>query len=108
MNAPVTRFGLTKQQRRLLTYLREYIGQNGEAPSFEEMRTAFGWGSKQRVWEVLNALQERGFIWRDYNRPRSIKLLDPPIRINGEWYKFIPITPGVVNPFKTDPFKKAA
>lgn len=92
--------GLTKQQRKLLTYLREYIGQNGEAPTFREIRAALGWSSGSRVFEVLNALQERGYLWRGYGKPRSIVLFDRPVIIGGVSYKFIPITPGIVNPYR--------
>lgn len=92
--------GLTKNQRRLLTYLREYIGQNGEAPTFDEIRVALGIPSKSQVFGRMNALQERGYLTRSYGKTRDITLLDPPIVINGERYRFIPITPGVVNPLR--------
>lgn len=84
--------GLTRKQWRLLTYLREYIGQNGEAPTAREIQAALGISSTSGVWHRLTQLEERGYICRTYARTRAIALNDPPIIINGHPYRFIPIT----------------
>lgn len=66
---------LTRRQHLLLTYLRERVGEAGEAPSFAEMAAAMGLGSKGGIHRLLLALEERGYIRRLARRARAIEVL---------------------------------
>src|SRR5947208_11299241 len=72
---------LTKRQRESLDYLTEFIGQNGYAPSLEEIGRRFGLSSLATVHKHLTNLQEKGFIKRAWNRSRSVEMV--PTRTGG-------------------------
>lgn len=67
---------LTKRQRDILDFLRKYLQQNNYAPSLEEIANHFDIASLNAVYKHLQILEERGFISRQSNRARSIKILD--------------------------------
>ncbi len=54
--------GLTPAQKRVFEFVRDYIGQNGYAPSFEEVRTHLGFKSLNSVAKHLKQLERRGYI----------------------------------------------
>ena len=66
---------LTKRQREILDYLRDFIQQNGYAPSLEEIGRRFGLSSLATVHKHLTNLEEKGCIRRSWNRSRSVELL---------------------------------
>ena len=66
---------LTKRQKELLDHIRDFIGDYGYAPSFEEIARAFGYASLATVHEHLTNLERKGYIRKSYNRSRSIELL---------------------------------
>ena len=66
---------LTKRQREILTYLTDYSGENGYAPSFEEIANRFGYSSLATVHEHLSNLERKGYIKREYNESRAIEVL---------------------------------
>ncbi len=67
--------GLTGRQAQLYQFLIDWWKDDPCRPSpvRREIQAATGWGSSS-VYYVLNGLQERGFITRERNRHRSIKL----------------------------------
>jgi SOS-response transcriptional repressor LexA len=65
-------FNLTRAQKELLDYIKDYFTENGIAPSFEEMKDACGLKSKSGIHRLVIALEERGKIIRLPNRARSI------------------------------------
>ncbi len=67
---------LTKRQKQILDYLREFIDDNGYAPSFDEIRVAFGYTSLATVHEHLSNLERKGYIRRSYRASRSVEF--PP------------------------------
>ncbi len=67
---------LTKRQRLILNFIREYLGENDYAPTLEEIAHHFGMASLNGVYKHLTALEERGFIRRLSNQARSIQLLE--------------------------------
>ena len=69
---------LTKRQSQLLDYLRKTIAVNGYAPSLEEMAAHFDLSSGGTVHKHLKALEEKGFIRRQWNRSRAIEIVDLP------------------------------
>jgi len=66
---------LTKRQREILDYLRDFIQQQGYAPSLEEIGRRFGLSSLATVHKHLTNLQDKGCIRRSWNRSRSVELL---------------------------------
>ena len=65
---------LTKRQREILDYLRDFIADNGYAPSFDEVRQDFGYASLATVHEHLTNLQRKGYIRRSFRRSRSVEI----------------------------------
>lgn len=66
---------LTKRQREILTYLSAYSEEYGYAPSFEEIAEQFNYNSLATVHEHLSNLERKGYIRRNYNESRSIRVL---------------------------------
>ena len=66
---------LTRRQRQILDYLKEFIDRHGYAPSLEEIGRRFNLSSLATVHKHLTNLQEKGFIRRAWNRSRSIELV---------------------------------
>jgi SOS-response transcriptional repressor LexA len=69
---------LTKAQRDMLSYVREFTEVHGYAPSFIEMMEALNLSSKSGVYRLLKALEERGHIRRLPSRARAIEVIDNP------------------------------
>ncbi len=67
---------LTKRQKAIFTFLRDYLDRHGYSPTLEEIAEHFGLASLNGVYKHLKALEERGFIRRLSNQARSIQLLD--------------------------------
>ena len=67
---------LTKRQKEILDFVRQFIDRNGYSPSMEEIAEHFEIASLNAVFKHLAALELRGFLRRDANRARSIEL--PP------------------------------
>ena len=68
---------LTKRQSEILAYLQSHIGDQGYAPSFEEIAERFGFQSLATVHEHLTNLERKGYIRRSYTESRSIEVLPP-------------------------------
>ena len=66
---------LTRRQREILDYLKEFIDERGYAPSLEEIGSRFSLSSLATVHKHLMNLQEKGFIRRAWNRSRSVELV---------------------------------
>ncbi|UNM06018.1 MAG: hypothetical protein H6925_06045 [Holosporaceae bacterium] len=69
---------LTKQQKRLLSFIQSFQQENGISPSFEEMRHAMNQKSKSSVHTLLNGLIERGFVKKLTNRARALEIIKDP------------------------------
>ena len=67
---------LTKRQKEILDFLKTFIDDNGYAPSFEEICSAFGYTSLATVHEHLTNLAAKGYIRKAYRESRSIEF--PP------------------------------
>lgn len=65
---------LTRRQKEILDFIREFIERNGYSPSMEEIAGRFGIASLNAVYKHLEALRIRGYLRRDANRARSIEL----------------------------------
>ncbi|MDH4159072.1 MAG: transcriptional repressor LexA [Actinomycetota bacterium] len=69
--------GLTPRQRLVLDFIREAIERRGYPPSMREIGEAVGLTSPSSVAHQLGALERKGFLRRDPNRPRAIEVRSP-------------------------------
>jgi repressor LexA len=65
---------LSKRQRRILEFLKEYVEENGYPPSIREIGAAAGISSTSVVSYNLRRLEERGHISREREISRGLKL----------------------------------
>lgn len=70
---------LTKRQRSILDFVRQFINTKGYSPTLEEIGEHFGLASLNGVYKHLRNLESRGFIRRMPNQSRSIELVDKAI-----------------------------
>jgi repressor LexA len=69
--------GLTPRQRRILEVIRDSVERRGYPPSVREIGEAVGLASPSSVAHQLSALQKKGFLRRDPNRPRAVDVRPP-------------------------------
>ena len=70
---------LTKKQKELYDYLKNYISSNEISPSFDEMKSAVNLKSKSGIHRLVIALEERGFIRRLAHKARALEVLKDAI-----------------------------
>lgn len=71
---------LTKRQKEILDFVKQFLEENGYSPSFEEIARHFHYSSLATVHEHLENLRQKGFIRKSYNESRSIELIPTGIR----------------------------
>jgi repressor LexA len=69
--------GLTARQRLVLDTICDAVERRGYPPSMREIGEAVGLTSPSSVSHQLEALQRKGYLRRDPNRPRAIELTVP-------------------------------
>jgi repressor LexA len=67
---------LSKNQLRILNYIKEEINVKGYPPSVREICTAVGLSSTSTVHSHLTALEKKGFINKGNNKNRAIEVID--------------------------------
>jgi repressor LexA len=65
---------LTMRQRKVLQVIRESIAQRGYPPSVREIGELVGLKSPSSVAYQLDALQRKGLLRKDANRPRAVDI----------------------------------
>jgi repressor LexA len=65
---------LTKKQQAVFDYIKDIIDERGIAPSVREIGDAVGLKSTSSVQYNLNALENAGYIQRDPNLKRTIRI----------------------------------
>ncbi|HEY9472896.1 MAG TPA: transcriptional repressor LexA [Mycobacteriales bacterium] len=68
---------LTNRQRRILEVIRDSVERRGYPPSMREIGQAVGLASTSSVTHQLTALEKKGFLRRDPNRPRAVDVRVP-------------------------------
>ena len=63
---------LTARQRRILEFIRDWVERYGYPPSVREIGEAVGLTSTSSVAHQLRALERKGYLRRDPNRPRAV------------------------------------
>ena len=76
-DGPADAHGLTPRQRRILEVIKAAVEVRGYPPSIREMGEAVGLASSSSVAHQLKALEQKGFLRRDPNRPRALEVLLP-------------------------------
>ena len=75
---------INETQKKVFEYIKKVISERGVAPSVREIGSAVGLKSTSTVQYNLNALEEAGYIERDANLKRTI-------RIAGVGLKTVPV-----------------
>lgn len=75
---------LTARQRRILEFIREWVGRHGYPPSVREIGEAVGLVSPSSVAYQLKELERKGFLRRDPNRPRAVDVRSPSDLLDDE------------------------
>ena len=65
---------LSDKQKEIFEYIKEIISQRGVAPSVREIGQAVGLRSTSSVKYNLNVLEEAGYIKRDANLKRTLRI----------------------------------
>ena len=63
---------VTKKQLQLFDFIKDYVNQNGVAPTFSEMQDYLGLKSKSNVHRLVNALEQQHMLRRTPKLARSI------------------------------------
>ncbi|MEE9240500.1 MAG: transcriptional repressor LexA [bacterium] len=66
---------LTRRQREIFEFIREFIHERGYAPSIAEIGQHFQLTSPATVHKHLQNLSQKGLIKRSWNRSRAIELI---------------------------------
>ncbi|MFQ5895332.1 MAG: transcriptional repressor LexA [Nitrospinota bacterium] len=66
---------LTRRQREIYDFVRQFMSERGYAPSIAEIGARFGLTSPATVHKHLQNLTEKGLIRRSWNRSRAIELV---------------------------------
>jgi len=67
---------LSRRQAETLAYVQEYLARNGYAPSLREVAQHLGVRSVATVHQHMRALEDKGYVMRDWNKTRAIVPVD--------------------------------
>lgn len=79
--------GLTVRQRRVLEVIRNSVDRRGYPPSLREIGEWVGLTSPSSVAHQLAALERKGYLRRDPNRPRAIEIVSPDTAPDARGYR---------------------
>ena len=68
---------LSSRQQKILQFIRRFLGERDFPPTIREIGKAVGISSTSVVNYNLNVLEKKGFIARDRNVSRGLRLIDP-------------------------------
>ena len=63
----MSRRGLTVKQEAFLEYLKNYVSEEGDWPTYREMSVEFGFRSPNSVTQNLQALHRKGFLTKEHD-----------------------------------------
>ena len=89
---------LTRRQRGILEFIRQTVETRGYPPSIREMGEAVGLASPSSVSHQLKALESKGYLRRDPNRPRALEVIlpDSPGRLAGPSTPTVELDPTLI------------
>jgi repressor LexA len=67
---------LTRRQREIYDFVREFIEARGYSPSLEEIGERFGLSSVATVHKHVQHLVEKGWLRKGWNRSRSVEPIE--------------------------------
>ena len=67
---------MTQKQLRLYDYIVAFTAENRMAPTYQQMRVAMGYKSRNGVHAMVDRLSEQGMLERTPNRARSVKVIN--------------------------------
>ena len=67
---------LTKRQKQVLDYIRDYVADAGYAPTLEEIGANFGLSSPATVYKHVNRLVQKGYLQKAPHQGRGLRLVD--------------------------------
>lgn len=73
---------ISEKQKQIFDFIKERIASYGTAPSVREIGTAVGLKSTSSVQYNLNALEDAGYIKRDANLKRTIRIAGSAESVN--------------------------
>lgn len=65
---------LTKRQKEILDFVQSYQKKKGISPSLREIGKHFKLSSLSTIHHHLKSLQDKGYLYKEENRPRSISI----------------------------------
>ncbi len=92
---------LTHRQRKVLEVIRNSIDRRGYPPSMREIGDAVGLTCPSSVAHQLSALERKGYLRRDPNRPRAIEVISPDTASDGPATAAPPSTTTSTSPAST-------
>lgn len=69
---------LTNRQAEMLEFINRFIKNNGYSPSMEDIRIFFGFKSPNSVTCHLKSLISKGYLSKELNKARSLKMKFSP------------------------------
>lgn len=72
----MARAKISKRQQSIYDYICSYTKDHGYPPSVREIGAAVGLASPSTVHMHLKSLEEKGYIHRDSNKPRTIEVVE--------------------------------
>ena len=72
----MTKPKISKRQKSIYDYICAYTKDHGYPPSVREIGAAVGLASPSTVHMHLKSLEEKGYIHRDSNKPRTIEVVE--------------------------------
>lgn len=67
---------ITKRQKQIIEYIKDFKGVNGYSPSLEEIRKHLGVSSVSTVHFHLKKMQDEGLVEKHSNKPRSLDIYE--------------------------------
>lgn len=66
---------LTRMQRRIVDYITAHVETFGWPPTVREIADAAGLASTSSAAHQIRQLEYKGYVVRDYRKPRAIRVL---------------------------------
>jgi len=64
---------LTRRQREIYDYVRDFVAERGYSPSLKEIGSYFGLSSVATVHKHIHHLVEKGYLQKSWNHSRSVE-----------------------------------
>ena len=96
----MTRTALTQQQTKVLTFVEGHLASNGFPPTMREIGQAVGLANINAVRGHLTALEKKGYITKEPDKARSIRVIHPPSalsRFRSKLHKIARTDEGVIS-----------